>query len=296
MRASQVTAAPKAEIMLFYALQYPPASMPDLDKYRVPTKGPFVLADCNPAATPFAHGSTKDQEDDLKRLNKQLAQLVRPLQAERTRSILLVLQGMDTSGKDGTVRDVFKYTSPYGVRLATFKAPTKDELAHDYLWRCHAVTPQHGEIGIWNRSHYEDVLVPVVNGWIDEKTTRKRYAQINDFERLLVENNTTVLKCMLHISKSEQRDRLQERIDNPVKRWKFSLGDLDVRKQWDAYQRSYERLLEATSTAHAPWYVIPSDDKLHRNLMINTLLNHTLQDMKPQYPVDFPALLGLRVE
>ena len=270
--------------------------MPDFKKYRVPTKGPFDLGACSPGATLFAHGSVQDQEKDLKTLNKQLAQLLRPLQAECQRSVLLVLQGMDGSGKDGTVRGVFKYTSPLGVRLATFKTPTKDELAHDFLWRCHAVVPAKGEVGVWNRSHYEDVLVPVVNHWIDADTTQKRYAQINDFERLLTESGTTVLKCMLHISKSEQRVRLQERIDVPEKRWKFSLGDLGVRQQWDAYQQAYEQLLTATSTRHAPWYIIPADDKLHRNLMINTLLNHTLQDMKPQYPVDFPELVGLQVE
>ncbi|MEG0923048.1 MAG: polyphosphate kinase 2 family protein [Comamonas sp.] len=270
--------------------------MPDFKKYRAPAKGPVSLANYNPAATPFAHGSIKDQEDDLKRLNKQLAQLLRPLQGECQRSILLVLQGMDASGKDGTVRGVFKYTSPLGINVRAFKSPSKDELAHDYLWRCHAVVPAKGEIAVWNRSHYEDVLVPVVNHWIDGETTQKRYAQINDFERLLVENGTTVLKCMLHISQSEQRTRLQERIDLPEKRWKFSLGDLDVRKQWDKYQHAYEQLLQATSTSHAPWYIIPADDKLHRNLMINTLLNHALLDMKPQYPVDFPELVGLQVE
>ena len=270
--------------------------MPDTKKYRVPTKGKVSLASYDPAATPFAHGSIKDQENDLKALNKQLAELVRPLQGEAKRSVLVVLQGTDTSGKDGTVRGVFKYTSPLSVRVATFKAPTKDELAHDYLWRCHAVVPARGEVGVWNRSHYEDVLVPVVNGWINKDTTKQRYAQINDFERLLTENGTTVLKCMLHISKDEQRLRLQERIDVPEKRWKFSMGDLEVRQQWDAYQQAYEDLLEATSTAHAPWYVIPADDKLHRNLMINTLLNHTLLDMKPQYPTDFPELVNLRVE
>lgn len=290
-----VTACSKTEIIANLHLWRQHLSMPDTNKYRIPTKGKVKLANYNPAATPFAHDSVKAQEKDLKALNQQLAQLVRPLQAEGKRSILLVLQGMDTAGKDGAVRGVFKYTSPLGVRLATFKAPSKDELAHDYLWRCHAVVPARGEIGVWNRSHYEDVLVPVVNQWIDKDTTRQRYGQINDFERMLTENGTTVLKCMLHISKDEQRKRLQERIDVPDKRWKFSLGDLEVRKQWDAYQQAYEDLLEATSTPHAPWYIIPADDKLHRNLMVNTLLNHTLLDMQPQYPVDYPELAGLQV-
>ncbi|WP_429949789.1 PPK2 family polyphosphate kinase [Comamonas sediminis] len=270
--------------------------MPKLDNYRVPVKGPVHLADYDPAATPFAHGTVKAQEKDLKTLNKQLAQLMRPLQGENKRSVLLVLQGTDTSGKDGTVRGVFKTTGPQGLRMATFKSPSKEELSHDYLWRCHAVVPAKGEIGIWNRSHYEDVLVPLVNGWITPQVAKQRYAQINDFERLLAENGTTVLKCMLHISKDEQRVRLQERIEVPEKRWKFSLDDLAVRKQWDAYQQAYEDLLEATSTAHAPWYVVPADNKLHRNLMVNTLLNHCLLDMQPQYPVDFPELVGLQVE
>ena len=244
--------------------------MTDFAPYRVPAKGKFKLSKLDPAATPFAHGSTKDQEQDLKALSKKLAQLARPLQAEGKRAILLVLQGMDTSGKDGTTRGVFKYTSPLGVQVTAFKTPTKDELAHDFLWRCHAATPARGDIGIWNRSHYEDVLVPVVNGWINKTTTQQRYAQLNDFERLLTENGTTVIKCMLHISKDEQRRRLQERIDVPEKRWKFSLGDLEVRKQWNAYQQAYEDMLAATSTAHAPWYIIPADDKRHRNLMVNT--------------------------
>ncbi|MFT3815482.1 MAG: polyphosphate kinase 2 family protein [Acidovorax sp.] len=270
--------------------------MPDLKDYRVPASGPFDLRKADPAATPFASGDKKSQEAELLELNLALAKLQRALQAEAKRAVLLVLQGTDTSGKDGTVRGVFARTSPLGVRVAAFKGPTKEELAHDYLWRCHAVTPARGEIGIWNRSHYEDVLVPVVNGWIDADTTRQRYAQINDFERLLTENGTTIVKCMLHISKDEQRKRLQDRIDTPEKRWKFDMTDLDVRKRWDDYQHAYEDLLNATSTSHAPWHVIPADDKVHRNLMVNRLLNQVLQDMNPQYPVDQPELKGLKVE
>lgn len=270
--------------------------MPNLKDYRVPASGKFQLQSINPAATPFASGDSKDQEDELSKLNHTLPRLQRALQAEARRSVLLVLQGTDASGKDGTVRGVFARTGPLGIHVAAFKSPTKQELAHDYLWRCHAVTPARGEIGVWNRSHYEDVLVPVVNGWIDATTTQHRYNQINDFERLLVENGTTVVKCMLHISKDEQRKRLQDRIDTPEKRWKFDLSDLEVRKRWDDYQQAYENLLNATSTRHAPWYVVPANNKLHRNLMISTLLNKVLRDLDPQYPVDQPELQGLKVE
>lgn len=270
--------------------------MPELKDYRVPASGKFQLKDADPAATPFASGDKKSQEAELLQLNEALAKLQRALQAEARRSVLLVLQGMDGSGKDGSVRGVFARTGPLGIRVATFKSPSKEELAHDYLWRCHAVVPARGEIGVWNRSHYEDVLVPVVNGWIDADTTRLRYAQINDFERLLVENGTAIIKCMLHISKDEQRERLQDRIDTPEKRWKFDLGDLEVRKRWGSYQQAYDALLNATSTKHAPWYVVPANNKLHRNLMVNRLLNKVLQELDPQYPVDQPELKGLKVE
>ena len=270
--------------------------MPELKDYRVPPSGKFQLKDTDPAATPFASGDKKSQEADLTQLNEALSKLQRALQAEARRSVLLLLQGTDASGKDGAVRGVFARTSPLGIRVAAFKSPSKAELAHDFLWRCHAVVPARGEIGVWNRSHYEDVLVPVVNGWIDAATTQQRYAQINDFERLLTENGTTVVKCMLHISKGEQRERLQDRIDTPEKHWKFDLGDLEVRKRWSDYQQAYEDLLNATSTKHAPWYVVPADNKLHRNLMVNRLLNKVLQDMDPKYPVDQPELKGLKVE
>ena len=218
------------------------------------------------------------------------------LHANGKRKLLLVLQGMDTSGKDGTIRWVFSRTSPLGVKVAAFKAPSLTEQAHDFLWRCHAVVPGAGELGVWNRSHYEDVLVPVAEGWMDKAATNRRYAHINDFERLLTETGTVVLKCMLHISKDEQRKRLQSRIDEPDKHWKFSVGDLAVREKWDVYQRAYEKALRATSTPDAPWYVIPADSKRHRNLMIAQLLVKTLKDMKLHVPVADPALKGLTVE
>lgn len=270
--------------------------MPHLKDYRVPASGKFQLKDADPAATPFASGDRKDQQDELRKLNHTLARLQRALQGEARRSVLLVLQGTDTSGKDGTVRGVFACTSPLGIRVATFKSPSKEELSHDYLWRCHAVVPARGEIGVWNRSHYEDVLVPVVNGWIDDATTRQRYAQINDFERMLSETGTVVVKFMLHISKEEQRQRLQERLDDPTKHWKFDEGDLQVRAQWDDYQQAYARLLAATHTPWAPWTIVPADSKTHRNLMIATLLREVLHNLGLQYPPGAPALDKIKVK
>ena len=256
------------------------------------------LADIDPGDEHFLKDCRSDSEQRLQldALAETLDELQNLLHAEGRRKLLLVLQGMDTSGKDGTVRWVFSRTSPLGVRVAAFKAPSEEERAHDFLWRCHAVVPRTGELAVWNRSHYEDVLVPAVEGWIDKAETQRRYAHINDFERLLTETGTVVLKCMLHIGKEEQRERLQARIDEPSKNWKFALGDLEVRKKWDLYQKAYGRALDATSTDAAPWYVIPADHKTHRNLMIAQLLVKTLKDMKLRVPPADPALRGLIVQ
>jgi len=261
--------------------------------YRAGPK--FKLARIDPGDTPFLDGNEAAQRKRLDALALELDVLQNLLHAEGRRKVLLVLQGMDTSGKDGTIRWVFSRTSPLGVRVAAFKAPTEEERARDFLWRCHAVVPRAGELTVWNRSHYEDVLVPVVEGWIDREETKRRYAQINDFERLLAETGTVLVKCMLHIGKDEQRKRLQARIDETDKHWKFSMGDLDARSKWDAYQRCYEKALRATSTAHAPWHVIPADDKRHRNLMIARLLVRRLEAMKLRPPPADPALEGLVV-
>ncbi|VTU27021.1 PPK2 family polyphosphate kinase [Variovorax sp. PBL-E5] len=268
--------------------------MASFKKYRVGRK--FKLADVDPGDTPFLGGSESAQREQLDTLAVELDDLQNVLHAEGRRKLLLVLQGMDTSGKDGTIRWVFSRTSPLGVRVAAFKAPNDEERAHDYLWRCHAVVPRTGEITVWNRSHYEDVLVPVVEGWIDKAETARRYAQINDFERLLAETGTVVIKCMLHIGKDTQRERLQARVDEVGKRWKFSMGDLAVRTKWDAYQRAYEKALAATSSAWAPWHVIPANSKRHRNLMIARLLVKTLREMKLTLPPSDPALDGLVVK
>jgi PPK2 family polyphosphate:nucleotide phosphotransferase len=263
-------------------------------KYRI--GGKFSLSDFDPESTPFAKGDEADQRAKLDALASELDELQDLLHANGSRKVLLVLQGMDTSGKDGTVRWVFGRTSPLGVRVASFKAPTEEEKARDFLWRCHAVVPRAGELMVWNRSHYEDVLVPVVNQWIDKDETSARYEHIKGFERLLVDTGTVVLKCMLHIGADEQKKRLQARIDDPTKHWKFSLGDLEVRKQWAQYQRAYEKALAATSTKFAPWYVIPANDKLHRNLMIAQLLVATMKAMKLKSPKANPAYSGLIVE
>ncbi|RMX05019.1 polyphosphate kinase 2 family protein [Corticibacter populi] len=254
------------------------------------------LGDINPADTYF---KLKNKQAELQRLEElavELDGLQNILYAEHQRKVLLVLQGLDTSGKDGTIRWVFSRTSPLGVRVAAFKAPSEIEKARDFLWRCHMVVPGTGELAVWNRSHYEDVLVPVVEGWIDAAETQRRYAHINNFERLLVETGTTVIKCMLHISKEEQKKRLQDRLDDPDKHWKFSIGDLHTRSQWDDYQRAYAAMLQATSTSHAPWYVIPADNKRHRNLMIAQLLNSRLRAMKLQMPSADPALKDVVID
>ena len=256
----------------------------------------FKLSRIDPGDTRFLEGNEFQQRERLDALAVELDELQNLLHAEGRRKLLLVLQGMDTSGKDGTIRWVFSRTSPLGVRVAAFKAPSEEERARDFLWRCHAVVPRSGELAVWNRSHYEDVLVPVVEGWIDKTETKRRYAQINDFERLLAETGTVIVKCMLHIGNEEQRARLQARIDTPGKQWKFSMGDLEVRKKWAAYQRAYGQALAATSTAHAPWYVIPANSKQHRNLMIAQLLVKTLRQMKPRAPAADPHLAQLTVE
>lgn len=263
-------------------------------KYRV-TDG-FRLSSIDPEAIPFAKGSENDQRARLDMLAGELDGLQDLMHANGQPKLLVVLQGMDTSGKDGTVRWVFSRTSPLGVRIAAFKAPTEEEKARDFLWRCHAVVPRSGEVMVWNRSHYEDVLVPVVNKWISKEQTAQRYEQIKDFERLLSENGTTVLKCMLHIDPEEQRKRLQARIDDPTKHWKFSLGDLEVRKQWGQYQKAYEKAMRATSTRSAPWYVIPANDKLHRNLMIAELIVRTLKDLNIKSPKANPEFAGLIIK
>ncbi len=235
---------------------------------------------------------------DGEKLVRENADAINTLQdrlfAERKRAVLVVLQGTDTSGKDGTVRGVFNATGPLGVSVTPFGKPSEEELAHDYLWRIHTAIPKKGFIGIFNRSHYEDVLVVKVRNLAPAEAIARRYDEIVAFEKLLADNNVTVLKFMLHISKDAQKERLEDRLQDPAKRWKWNAGDLDDRKLWDDYQGAYETMLRKTSSAHAPWRVIPADRKWRRNAIISTIVRGTLDEMNPQYPVfdwkpeDFP--------
>ncbi|MDT3705815.1 MAG: polyphosphate kinase 2 family protein [Thiobacillus sp.] len=236
-----------------------------------------------------------DAREQLEEYRARLEALQELLYAEGKHKLLVVLQAMDTAGKDSTIRHVFQGVDPLGVKVASFKAPTPYELARDYLWRVHHHVPGAGEIAIFNRSHYEDVLVTRVSRWIDKDECRRRYHQINDFERMLAETGTTIIKFYLHISKDEQKKRLEERRDTPEKQWKFQPGDLSVRAQWDDYMEAYEDAMSATSTKHAPWHVIPANSKLARNLMVSTLLIEALEGMKMRYPDPAPGVTDIEI-
>ncbi len=257
--------------------------MADLDQYRVNPKK-FKLKDFDPDDRSERSGDKEHDRLVIKELATEINELQDIFHAEAERKILLVLQGMDAGGKDGTVKHVFSECDPLGIRLASFKKPSKEELAHDYLWRVHQKVPKKGEITIFNRSHYEDVLIVRVHEWISKKECKERYQHINDFERLLHETGTTIIKCFLHISKDEQKERFQARLDEPDKSWKFNPADLEERAYWDDYTEAYEDALTATSTEHAPWYVIPANSKTNRNLLISRLLLRTLKDMDPKHP------------
>ncbi len=214
----------------------------------------------------------------------RLAELATMLTANRTHALLVVLQGIDASGKDGAVRQVFSAVNPSGLRVTAFKEPTATELAHDFLWRAHAATPARGEIGIWNRSHYEDVLVPRVDRLVPKAVWRRRYQAINAFEEHLTNEGTLVVKCFLHVSQAEQERRLDERLADPHKTWKFSPADRAKREQWPEYREAYEALLSKTSTKHAPWHIIPADHPSVRNAAITSLLVQTLEGLAMTWP------------
>lgn len=220
----------------------------------------------------------------IKENAKAISDLSHRLYGEADRKLLIVLQGMDTSGKDGTTSAIFHRTPPLNVNVASFKAPTKTELAHDYLWRVHNVVPGKGQITVFNRSHYEDVLVVKVKNYASPEVIDQRYEQINNFERLLVESGTTVLKFMLHISPEVQGERLRDRLVNPDKRWKFNPGDLEDRALWPDFMNAYETMVQRTSTDHAPWHIIPSDSRKTRGAIISGIVRETLETMDPKYP------------
>ncbi len=253
------------------------------------------------ALQPVSHGSTLDLGDaaagpppgspdkraavaETERLGRRIDQRQEALFAEGRRALLVVLQGRDTSGKDGVIRNVFGPLDPQGVTVANFKAPSSLELAHDYLWRVHQAVPPRGILGIFNRSHYEDVLVVRVHALVPEAVWRPRYEQIVRFEQLLTENGVTILKFFLHISREEQRERLLARLEDPAKYWKFSPGDLGERARWDAYTEAYAEALARTSTPEAPWYLVPSDKKYLRDLLVAQVVAEALERMNPAYP------------
>lgn len=229
--------------------------------------------------------SEEEAGDRTEVLKQKLKALQQRLYAEGSRSVLVVLQGMDTGGKDGTVRHVMSGINPQGSIVTSFKTPTPSEKAHDFLWRIHAACPPHGYIGIFNRSHYEDVLITRVHGWITDKEAQHRLRQIRDFERMLTSNGTRILKFFLHISKEEQKKRLLERVHDPQKHWKFNPHDVKERGYWKAYQKVFEEALAATSTDGAPWFVVPANHKWYRNLVVADRLVRALEDMDPRPPV-----------
>jgi PPK2 family polyphosphate:nucleotide phosphotransferase len=268
----------------------------NFSKYRIKPGSKVDLKDWDPNDRSASPGSKEEDEKRLLELATRLTELQDRLYAERKHGLLVVLQGMDTAGKDGTIRHVFSEVNPLGVRAASFKVPTEEELSHDFLWRVHCRVPGKGEIVIFNRSHYEDVLVVRVHKLITQTECKRRYEHINRFERLLAETGTVVVKFYLHISKDEQKRRLQERLDDPNKQWKFNMGDLAERKLWRDYVGAYANALEATSTDWAPWYVVPANSKLNRNLLISSILSDTLAGLKMKYPPPKEKLDGIMVE
>jgi len=255
-----------------------------MERFRVKPGDKVDLKQWDPADRSAFAGSKEEAEKELARLNRSLEELQELLYAEHKNKLLIVLQAMDTGGKDGVIRRVFQGVDPQGVRVANFKAPSPEELDHDYLWRAHRQVPGRGEIVIFNRSHYEDVLIVRVRKWVAREVWQRRYDQIKDFERMLAEEGATLVKFYLHISRDEQKMRLQSRLDEPHKRWKFNPGDLDERKLWPHYMRAYQDLLSRTSTLWAPWYIVPANSKSIRNIIVSRILVDTLKGLKMRYP------------
>ena len=271
------------------------AGKPSLrDALRVRAGPEFRLEDHDPAD--FHGWDKQDAKDQTEKERERLSDLQDRLWAEAKHAVLVVLQGIDASGKDGAIRRVMTAFNPQGCQVSSFKVPTAEEQAHDFLWRVHKRVPGKGEIGVFNRSHYEEVLVVRVHELVPRDVWSGRYDLINDFEELLTDTGTTIVKFFLHISSEEQRERLQERYDNPEKRWKFSMGDLDERARWDDYTAAYQDALAKTSTADAPWYVIPSNRNWFRDLAIASILADTIADLKPDYPAPTDLPKSLTVE
>ncbi len=238
----------------------------------------------------------KELEHETAKYSERISDLQRVLYADGRHALLIVLQGRDASGKDGTIRKVFSVINPQGCSVSRFAAPSEFEQQHDYLWRVHQQVPSRGMIGIFNRSHYEDVLVPRVHGTVGKKALSARYDQINDFESMLSANGVTILKFFLHISRDEQKERLRERLSNPEKNWKFKESDLDDRELWDEFGDAYRKVLARTSTAVAPWFIVPADDKDVRNLLIAHTIANRLEKLDLRYPTADPTVLSLDID
>jgi PPK2 family polyphosphate:nucleotide phosphotransferase len=255
-----------------------------MKKYLVKPNSKIKLSDWDPDDTSEFEGTKKEGLTAIKKLNKRLEVLQGILYAEHKQKILIVLQAMDTGGKDGTISSVFEGVNPQGVKVASFKVPTPEELDHDYLWRIHPNVPGKGEIVIFNRSHYEDLLVVRVHKLAPQKVWKQRFQHINEFERMMKDEGTTILKFYLNISLDEQKQRLLDRINTTEKRWKFNPGDLEERKLWKDYMEAYQDVLSKTSKPWAPWYIIPANRNWYRNLIISSILVDTLEKLKMHYP------------
>jgi PPK2 family polyphosphate:nucleotide phosphotransferase len=255
-----------------------------MNRYRVKPDSRMDLGEWDPNdKSAFPEGKNEGRKRLLE-LNERLEELQELLYAEHKHKVLIVLQAMDTGGKDGTIRHVFEGVNPQGVRVASFKKPTSEELDHDFLWRVHKQVPGKGEIVVFNRSHYEDVLVVRVHNLAPKEVWSKRYDHINGFERMLVDEGTTILKFFLHIDLDEQKERLQARLDEPNKRWKFNPDDLKERKLWPKYVKAYEETISKTSTSWAPWYIVPANRKWYRNLIVGTVIIEALEDLNMRHP------------
>jgi PPK2 family polyphosphate:nucleotide phosphotransferase len=266
-----------------------------IDRIRIEPGTKPKLADRDPRETLGLEDKDKAKEH-LVDLHARLEELHERLFAEARRSLLLVLQGLDAAGKDGVIRSVMQGVNPQGCRVTSFRTPASTELAHDYLWRVHAVLPPRGEIGIFNRSHYEDVVAVRMLELAPKEVWSRRPGHINELERMLVNEGTTIVKVFLNVSKDEQRQRLQERIDDPKKRWKFKKADLDVRAKWDGYIAAWDETIAGTSTKWAPWHVVPADRNWVKAVAVATLLVDTLEKMDPKLPDPEPGIEGLRIE
>ncbi len=270
-----------------------------MEQYRIDPGKKFKLEDYSPDDLGDFEGKKQKGMEKLAEYRGEIDRLQEVLYSEHKHRLLIVLQAMDGGGKDGTIRAVFDGVNPQGVRIASFKAPSTIELDHDYLWRIHAQTPGKGEMVVFNRSHYEDVLVVRVHNLVPKTVWKKRYQQINDFEKQLAEEGTTILKFFLHISLDEQKERFMERLDMPEKRWKFNAGDLEERKYWSDYMAAFEEAISKTSTKWAPWYVVPANRNWYRNLIVASVIADTLKSLKMEYPnpkLDVEAMKKLLAE